>query len=102
MADDAACAEAARILGVLADWNRLQMLSALAEGEAWVGELQARLGLDQPLTSFHLGKLRQAGLVRTRRECFRVYYRPDPDGWAAARAAIARVLGSASEEGTAP
>jgi len=51
----------------LADVNRLRILQRLAQGEASVSELIVRVGLSQPLVSWHLGRLRVAGLIQTRR-----------------------------------
>jgi DNA-binding transcriptional ArsR family regulator len=51
----------------LADVNRLRIVQRLAQGEATVSELIDRVGLSQPLVSWHLGRLRVAGLVQTRR-----------------------------------
>jgi ArsR family transcriptional regulator len=39
----------------------------LAEGDASVTELIEHVGLSQPLVSWHLGRLRAAGIVQTRR-----------------------------------
>jgi ArsR family transcriptional regulator len=51
----------------LADVNRLRIVRRLAEGDATVTELIEHVGLSQPLVSWHLGRLRAAGLVETRR-----------------------------------
>jgi ArsR family transcriptional regulator len=51
----------------LADVNRLRIVQRLAEGEATVSELIERVGLSHPLVSWHLGRLRVAGLIQTRR-----------------------------------
>lgn len=51
----------------LADVNRLRIVQRLAEGEASVTELIDHVGLSQPLVSWHLGRLRTAGIVETRR-----------------------------------
>ena len=51
----------------LADVNRLRIVQRLAQGEATVSELIDRVGLSQPLVSWHLGRLRVAGLIETRR-----------------------------------
>jgi len=51
----------------LAYVNRLRIVQRLAEGEATVSELIERVGLSQPLVSWHLGRLRVAGLIQTRR-----------------------------------
>jgi DNA-binding transcriptional ArsR family regulator len=39
----------------------------LAEGPATVGELIDTVGLSQPLVSWHIGRLRAAGVVETKR-----------------------------------
>jgi ArsR family transcriptional regulator len=51
----------------LADVNRLRIIRRLAGGSASVTDLIEEVGLSQPLVSWHLGRLRAAGLVATRR-----------------------------------
>jgi DNA-binding transcriptional ArsR family regulator len=51
----------------LADVNRLRIVRRLADGPANVTELIEHVGLSQPLVSWHVGKLRTAGIVDTRR-----------------------------------
>jgi DNA-binding transcriptional ArsR family regulator len=51
----------------LADVNRLRIVRRLADGPASVGELIDHVGLSQPLVSHHLRRLREAGLVVSRR-----------------------------------
>src|SRR5919112_4211886 len=51
----------------LADVNRLRIVRRLAVAEATVTDLVAQVGLSQPLVSWHVGRLRAAGLVTTRR-----------------------------------
>jgi len=51
----------------LADVNRLRIVRRLADGPASVGELIDHVGLSQPLVSHHLRRLREAGLVISRR-----------------------------------
>jgi ArsR family transcriptional regulator len=51
----------------LADVNRLRIVKRLAEGPATVGELIDTVGLSQPLVSWHVGRLRAAGVVETKR-----------------------------------
>jgi DNA-binding transcriptional ArsR family regulator len=92
MADDGALDAAVAVLAVLGDRTRLRMLAAVAEGEACVEDLQHRLGVAQYMASFHLARLRAAGLVRTRRDRQWVFYALDADALAAAGAAIERVL----------
>jgi ArsR family transcriptional regulator len=51
----------------LADVNRLRMVKRLAEGPATVGDLIDTVGLSQPLVSWHVSRLKAAGIVETRR-----------------------------------
>ena len=51
----------------LADVNRLRIVQRLAVRDASVTELIEHIGLSQPLVSWHLGRLRAAGLIETRR-----------------------------------
>jgi len=63
-----------RIFKALADPNRLRIFNVLLEHSFCVCELEALLGLPQPLISRHLAYLRGAGLVRDRRQGMRVQY----------------------------
>ena len=73
---EAKAAEAARVLRLLANENRLLLLCHLAgEGEASVNRLVALVGLSQPALSQHLAKLREDGLVAARRDAQQVFYR---------------------------
>lgn len=65
----------------LADVNRLRIVRRLAQGEATVTELIDHVGLSQPLVSWHLGKLRVAGLVETRRAGRETVTRLIPEAW---------------------
>jgi DNA-binding transcriptional ArsR family regulator len=64
---------------VLADSARRQILDLLLERPHLVGELVERLGLTQPGTSKHLRVLREAGLVRVRRDAQRRWYELQPN-----------------------
>lgn len=67
-------------LALVSNAKRLLILCKLAEGERSVGALQAAVGLSQSALSQHLAKLRDAGMVATRREGQTIYYRIcDPD-----------------------
>ncbi|MSU88010.1 metalloregulator ArsR/SmtB family transcription factor [Rhodobacteraceae bacterium 2CG4] len=59
---------AAALLSSLASEPRLLVLCRLREGEASVGELAEQCGLSQPAMSQQLKRLRDAGLVGTRRK----------------------------------
>jgi DNA-binding transcriptional ArsR family regulator len=74
-------AAAAQLLKLLANENRLLILCRLvAEREMSVGELAAAVRLSQSALSQHLAKMREEGLVATRRDAQTVYYRvANPD-----------------------
>ncbi|WP_217913496.1 ArsR/SmtB family transcription factor [Miltoncostaea marina] len=59
----------------LAEARRRDLMAALGDGEATVGELVERVGLSQPQVSKHLGVLRAVGLVDVRAEGRRRVYR---------------------------
>ena len=67
--------EAARLLKVLANPNRLMTVCMLLETELSVGQLNQKLPLSQSALSQHLAVLREEGLVATRKEAQVVYYR---------------------------
>ncbi len=60
--------EAVAVLQALADANRLRILDLLMQGDSCNCELKERLDLPPNLLSHHLRVLRQAGLVRSRRD----------------------------------
>ncbi len=64
----------ARQLRALADEKRLRIVEILRSGERCVCDLQDALDAGQSLLSFHLKTLREAELVRDRREGRWVYY----------------------------
>lgn len=66
--------EVARLLKLVANEQRLLILCRLREGEASVGEMVDLCGLSQSSVSQHLGKLRESGLVQTRRQGTTIYY----------------------------
>jgi DNA-binding transcriptional ArsR family regulator len=51
----------------LADPTRLRILQRLSEGPATVSELIDHVDLSQPLVSWHLRRLKAAGVIETRR-----------------------------------
>ncbi len=66
--------EAATLLKALAHEARLMVLCQLLEGEHSAGALQEASGLSQSALSQHLARLREEGLVATRREAQTIYY----------------------------
>jgi DNA-binding transcriptional ArsR family regulator len=73
--------KAARLLKLLANENRLLILCRLViAGEMSVGDLADAVELSQSALSQHLAKMREDGLVATRREAQTVFYRiADPN-----------------------
>jgi DNA-binding transcriptional ArsR family regulator len=63
------------LLSALAHEDRLILLCHIAHNEHSVGELEQLLDIHQPTLSQQLGVLRREGLVETRREGKRIYYR---------------------------
>lgn len=70
-----AAQQAVATLKVLANEDRLLLLCQLSQGELCVSELEAALDIRQPTLSQQLGVLRNEGVVSTRREGKRIYYR---------------------------
>ncbi len=67
--------EAAELLKLLANDQRLIILCRLSDEELSVSELGEYVNLAQSALSQHLAKLRAQGLVATRREGQSIYYR---------------------------
>lgn len=67
-----AFASVARVLG---SGRRAEIVDVLAQGERAVDELAEQIGQSVANTSQHLQHLLRAGLVQTRREGTRIYYR---------------------------
>jgi DNA-binding transcriptional ArsR family regulator len=63
------------LLKALSHETRFIVLCQLAEGEKTVGELEQLLQLRQPALSQQLARLREDGLVGTRRKGRNIYYR---------------------------
>jgi ArsR family transcriptional regulator, arsenate/arsenite/antimonite-responsive transcriptional repressor len=69
----------ARAFQALSDETRLRIVEMLSTGEHCVCDLQEALGAYQSRLSFHLKKLKEAGLVRDRREGRWVHYSLEPE-----------------------
>ena len=67
-------ADAAGLMKALGNESRLMVLCLLAEGERSVSELNEIIPLSQSALSQQLARLRQQGLVNTRRESQTIYY----------------------------
>ncbi|MEC7818675.1 MAG: metalloregulator ArsR/SmtB family transcription factor [Pseudomonadota bacterium] len=79
-------------LKALAHPVRLRIMKALSGTERNVGEIDDAAEIGQPTLSQQLAVLRNAGLVKTRKDAKLVYYRID-DGM------LARVVGATGELG---
>ena len=66
--------DAAGLMKALGNESRVMILCILAEGERSVGELNEMVPLSQSALSQQLARLRQQGLVKTRRESQTIYY----------------------------
>lgn len=71
---------AVELLKLLADPARLQMMSALkdATNPVCICDFTAALGLSQPTISHHMGRLREAGLVKVTRRGVWSFYQLAP------------------------
>ncbi|GMQ88453.1 MAG: metalloregulator ArsR/SmtB family transcription factor [Gammaproteobacteria bacterium] len=83
---------------MLADTTRLRVAMLLQHhGELCVCELTHALALSQPKISRHLGQMREAGLVQTRRAGRWMYYRLHPDLQAWMQTSLASTLDGVAE-----
>jgi ArsR family transcriptional regulator len=71
--------EVAGLFAKLADPTRLRLLAALASGELCVCDLAAATGINRTTVSHQLRVLREARLVRGRREGRVIFYSLDDD-----------------------
>lgn len=67
-------ADAAGLMKALGNESRLMILCVLAEGERSVSDLNKIVPLSQSALSQQLARLRQQGLVKTRRESQTIFY----------------------------
>lgn len=67
-------ADAAGLMKALGNESRLMILCVLAEGERSVSDLNKIVPLSQSALSQQLARLRQQGVVRTRRESQTIFY----------------------------
>jgi ArsR family transcriptional regulator len=84
-----------KIFRTLGDPTRVRILALLEREELAVHELMEALGMAQSRVSRHLGILRDAGLLRDRRDGTFALYRfepPDPGPWAEAWTLASRAL----------
>lgn len=66
--------EVAELLKAMANSHRLLILCTLNSGEHSVSDLEKIVNLSQSALSQHLAKLREGGIVKTRRDAQMIYY----------------------------
>ena len=66
-----------QVFKALSDETRLRIIKLLGHGELCVCDIVASLDIIQPKISFHLGVLKEAGLVKDRRVGRWIHYRLD-------------------------
>ncbi len=87
----------------LADPIRFSLMSAIWQAEKCVCDLREATGEQrQNLVSHHLGVLRRAGIVGTRRDGRWIYYRPADDLDTATSSALVALLGARGDGRAAP
>jgi DNA-binding transcriptional ArsR family regulator len=82
-------AKATELMSAMANQKRMLILNIISRDEVSVGSLAVMADLSQSALSQHLGKLRGAKLVQTRRDAQTVFYRCDSE-------AVIQVLGTLS------
>ena len=80
-------------LVALADPTRRAIFEAVSRQPSTVGELAKRMRIRQPTASQHLRVLRDAALVRDRREGTRRFYQATPEGLEALRTYLESLWG---------
>lgn len=91
----------ARVGKALGSGKRLELLDLLAQSERSVEHLAAAAGLGLTTCSAHLQTLRQAGLVATRRDGTKIYYRLAGPDVAALYALLRDVAGARNAQAAA-
>ena len=81
-----------RVFAALADATRRRILQDLSEGELPAGEIASRFTLSAPAISRHLSVLEAAGLLTSRREANRIYYRVEAEPLAETLAEFANAV----------
>lgn len=71
--------EAVKLFKCLADPSRLRIIKSLLQGDMYVELLAERLSLTSATVSFHMKKLEDAGVVRSRKEQYYTVYALNKD-----------------------
>jgi ArsR family transcriptional regulator len=92
---------ASQFLRCIANPHRLMVLCHLTHGEASVGQLERELGIRQAHLSQQLARLRQDGMVTTRRDSRTIYYSLGSEAAREVVGLIYRLFCTAEEAGNA-
>ena len=65
------------VFKALSDETRLRIIKLLEQGERCVCDITAALDMVQPKVSFHLSALKEAGLIKDRKQGKWIHYRLD-------------------------
>src|ERR1700690_4369728 len=65
------------IFKALSEETRLRVIKLLEEGELCVCDIVAALGMSQPKVSFHLNALKEAGIIKDRKQGRWIHYSLD-------------------------
>jgi rhodanese-related sulfurtransferase len=98
LAKDALFDAFADVAKAIANGRRLELVDILAQGERHVDDLAAEINQSVANTSFHLRALATSGLVTTRRDGTRIYYRLASDRVAGLWATIRDVAAAHREQ----
>jgi ArsR family transcriptional regulator len=72
--DPGAAEHAAKFLKSLAHRDRLKVLCGLLDGELSVADIEAQVGASQSAISQHLARLKEEGIVKSRRDGRKILY----------------------------
>ena len=70
-------AKATKTLKALGNETRIMLMCLLMDGEKSAGELAQAVDMRLPAISQHLAKMRESGLVSSRRDAQTVYYKAE-------------------------
>lgn len=76
---DASMVTVAASLRILSETHRLRIICILLKSDKCVNELSGELGISQPLTSHHLGVLKEERFVNSTRSGSTIYYSANMD-----------------------
>ena len=88
----AQCESVSSLLKAIAHPQRLQILCCLAEGEKTVSELEAYCGASQSSVSQYLSRMKNEGLLSSRREGQKIFYKIESEDLSKLMKAMQRIF----------